>query len=77
MRKQGNKPKHKEAGSAVSRWGVQNVIDIQEGRLKMQLSAEGRIEATAVWLIGDPCRSFILESHQGQHGGGRECRMMR
>lgn len=44
----------------------------------MALSGEGRIEATAVWLMGDPGgRSLSLESHQGQHGGGREDRKMR
>lgn len=44
----------------------------------MALSGEGRIEATAVRLMGDPgCRSLTLESHQGQHGEGREDRMVR
>lgn len=44
----------------------------------MALSGEGRIEATAVRLMGDPgCRSLTLENHQGQHGEGREDRMVR
>lgn len=44
----------------------------------MPLSGEGSIEATAVRLMGDPGgRSLSLESHQGQHGRGREDRKMR
>lgn len=39
------------------------------------LSGEGRIEATAVWLMGDPGGRFLTQ--ESQHGEGREDRMMR
>lgn len=43
------------------------------------LSVEGRIEATAVRLMGDPGGRFLTQESQqeSQHGEGREDRMMR